>query len=577
MARTMQIPIREFDFFTSDGTYVGVKFRYRLKEDSTDNNVSQWSEIKELVFKNTSNQNITLSEANGYDKPVVIYRPTPFTGIVWETGFTDKKMMPSQIDQIISQNNLTPGFTPNPKNDLYRLSWITPENFNIGKFDIFQSWRSVAYVHPTADISSPSSSGANFIGTLSLTGTNASLRGQTLKSYYDWFTTNAPSSSLELYATEGTVELGNTLSVTGYSGISTFSIRSADTWVSSGNVTNISRINAFSVPEYFGTTDANSIEFSKRIQSNKVSATLVSGSSIIRLNQDVATSGIVPGMTLTKISGDGRFSSEYLPIISQIDYQNNLLFIGYSVPISGVASEVNVAVPSATVSSVSSSAGVWTALVGSSSIGSNFEVGYMISATPGSPGSFGDGLVRVSEVISPTQIKIQSNKAITAGTVTNIATIRRNNHPQSGYIEFVGDASNAFQISYGGITNNVIQHWLTPVFCQSIIAAPTKNKDWSNPYTTLSVSELQTVYGSGLGEITLRTTSAPFTARITGMSMPYSSSSANSGFRMYANQVSGGGSIGSGEVKIARYISGNSMDIVSTAVITNGFVYGIRL
>ena len=573
MSKQIQIPINEFDYFTSDGTYAGVKFRYRLKEDSTDNSTSQWSELKELIFKDSENSNITLSEANGYEAPTDISRTSLVNPLTFDTfGSGTPRMMPSQIDQIISQNNLTNGFMPTPKNDLYRLSWITPEKFNIGKFDIFQSWRGVAYVHPIANITAPTLTGGAYVGTLSLAGTGATIRSQTLKSYYDWYASNV-STDLPLYASEGSRVPGNTLAITGYSSTSSFAVKSASTWVGSGNFLNISRIDAFTEPEYLATTDTNRIEFAKKMQSNKVSATLIAGSSVVRVNETIATSGIVPGMKVVKISGDGRFSTDGNSIISQIDYQNNLLFISYD-EIDGGATN-SLAGPF-TISNVQNpTGGVWIATINSSSLGTNFEVGYMIGATAGT-GTLGNGIVRVTSTNNSTQINIQSNVAITAGTITNLTTIYRKNHGISGYIEFVGDANDSFSISYGSDTN-IEHHWMTQFLCQSIIAAPTKDKYWSNLYTLLSLSETQVVYNSGLGKITSSTGTAPFTATITGLSMPYSSSTANTGFRIYANPTTGGGSIGTGEVKVARYLSGNSINIVSTAAITDGFVYGIRL
>lgn len=568
MSKEMQIPINEFDYFTSDGTYAGVKFRYRLKEDSTDTNVSQWSEPVELIFKNSDNVNISLSETNGYDYPVSIARTNPSTGLVWQS--LNNRMMPSQIDQIISQTNLT-GTPGNiiPKNDLYRLSFITPETFNIGKFDIFQSWRGVAYVHPTANASAPTLSGGAYIGTLSLSGANSTTRGQTLKSYFDWYTSFV-GEDLPLYATQGSITPGNSFVITGYSSTSTFSIRSANTWTSSGSFTNISRANVYTTPEYVATIPENTYEFSRKMTSNKVSATLVAGSSIVNLNEDVATSGLVPGMRLQKISGDGRFSTDNA-IISQIDYQNNRLFISYS------TGETNAIAGTATISNVQNPTGsIYLATIDSSSIGTSFEVGYMIGATAGT-GTLGNGIVRVTSTNGSTQITVQSNAAITAGTITSLATIIRNNHGISGYIEFVGDANTQFNITYSGST--VKHNWLTQLFCQSIIAAPTKDRNYSNLYTVLSVSESQLLYTAGLGQITSSTgTTAPFRATLSTMSMPWQPSVNAAGLRIYANgTTTSGGSFGSGEVKVARYLSGNSIEIVSTAQITNGFVYGVRL
>ena len=640
MSREMQIPINEFDYFTSDGTYAGVKFRYRLKEDSTDTNVSQWSEPVELIFKNSDNVNISLSEANGYDFPSSISRANAGTSLVWNS--VNNRMMPSQIDQIISQTTLPSGNII-PKNDLYRLSFITPESFNVGKYDIFQSWRGIAYVHPTGNVSVPSGSAPNVTGTLSLSGLNATIRSQTLKSYYDWYISNV-GDDLPLYATQGSLTPGNSFVVTGYSGNTVFSIRSAATWSSggtSGSFTNISRANVFTTPEYVATILENTYEFSRKMTSNKVSATLVAGSSIVNLNEDVATSGLVPGMRLQKISGDGRFGTDNA-IISQIDYQNNRLFISYS------TGESNTIPGSVTISSVQNpTAGVWTATLDSSSLGNNFEVGYMIGAVAGSPGTLGNGIVRVTSTNGSTQITVQSNAAITAGTVTSLATIIRNNHGISGYIEFVGDASREIDTTYSGFSTKT--NPLTQLFCQSIIAAPTKDRDYLNLYTVLSVSESQFLYTGGLGQISLSTATAPFTARISGMNMPWQASTNAAGLRIYANPksltitsvtpssptvgkvtytannvlrvgdsvtisglvptgyngtfavtnvtsstfsvtnattasvtdsdgiASSVGSFGSGEVKVARYISGSSMDIVSTAEITDGYIYGIRL
>jgi hypothetical protein len=73
MSKQIQIPINEFDYFTSDGNYVGVKFRYRLKEDDTDNNTSQWSEPTELIFKNSDNQNISLSYFGPRDRDDLLF------------------------------------------------------------------------------------------------------------------------------------------------------------------------------------------------------------------------------------------------------------------------------------------------------------------------------------------------------------------------------------------------------------------------------------------------------------------------------------------------------------------------
>jgi len=75
-----------------------------------------------------------------------------------------------------------------------------------------------------------------------------------------------------------------------------------------------------------------------------------------------------------------------------------------------------------TVGSVTGS-GPYTATITAMSSTANLTVGQVITATPGSPGSFGLGAMTVASIVSATSITVSSTLTFTAGSVTNIVGV----------------------------------------------------------------------------------------------------------------------------------------------------------
>jgi hypothetical protein len=114
MSKKVIIPISEIDKLitgtdSEDNQYAGVGFRYRLKSTDSEQ-VSEWSPTQIAQFENSSGDNITLAESNGYSKwdansiGTTPNRPSNSNQNAYpKTPGGSLKFMPSQIDQIISQ------------------------------------------------------------------------------------------------------------------------------------------------------------------------------------------------------------------------------------------------------------------------------------------------------------------------------------------------------------------------------------------------------------------------------------------------------------------------------------------
>ena len=560
MSKTVTIPIKDVPKFISDGNYVGVALRYRLVEQNG-NEISQWSPIEILKFKTDYNSNRTINQIlGGTSQPAISRGGSPFN---YSSMENDGSLQNSQIDQITSD---APG-PHNPEKDSYKFSWTKPKDSVVTNFDVFTSWNMFAYVNSFGTLSAPSAGPSPFTGTLTIqsSGVNSAV---SLKSFYD---VTGAINDVKIYAGPGGGTPGNSFVITGYGAGNVFNVRSANTWTS-GTVKNISRSHAWTDFQYLSTTDTDNYSFVRQMTSNRLSATISSGSCLVYVNENLIQSGVVPGMSLTKLSGDGTFAGN--AVISQIDYAENILVI------SATQSALTTVAASGTIGSVVNNAGIYTATISSMSSTSPLYVGAVVTATAGT-GNLGIANVKVTSV-SANSITIISDAAVTAGTITAIQTATPNNHTASGYVEFVANSElvgGTFADS--GNTIAIDQYWLKPMFVQAIATASTadtSNIVDVNDYTIVAVSEAQSTYFDGYGTISNRTTVAPFTGTLTGMNLPYSSSVKNVGLKVYSQTgVSGAVNLGNGEVKIADYVNGIKVELQSTSALNNGTVVSIRL
>jgi hypothetical protein len=586
MSKEVKIPISSVDKFISDGTYVGLALRYRLKNKDS-GEVSQWSSTQFLKFLPYYSDTLTyqIAKTNGYttsypSRGGLSYNYGPLN--------TDSGLPASQIDQVASQVSSS----HNPQIDSYKYSWSKPVNCNIKNFDVYTSWNIMSYVCPIGTLSAPSGTGP-YTGTLQLSGTGSTNANVSLKTFYD---VTGATNSIKLFAGPGTATPGNTFVITGYThstGTILFNVQSASTWTATGTIKNISRSHGWTDFEYVGTTNQSSYIFDRKMKSNKLTATITSGSCLVQTNESLITSGVVPGMILVKKSGDGKFAAS-TATISQIDYTNNIMTI------SPYLSSTVTASTTGTIGTVTSNTATITGMSGTSTL----YVGAIITATAGT-GNFGSGTMKVTSIPSSSSITVSSTRTFTAGTVTNILQAEPLNHTASGYIEFVaatvdpeaaGTVATVNTLWASGGTNlyadsaNTIgpiqQYFLKPMSVQAIAMASTEDKPTAsipNSYTLFAISEAQSTYFDGYGVVGTIAGTGPYTARLTNMSLPYTSSIANVGARLYAETgITGAVPLGaasavSGETKIADYVNGVRVDLMNTTTFTAGTVVSLRL
>lgn len=182
--------------------------------------------------------------------------------------------------------------------------------------------------------------------------------------------------------------------------------------------------------------------------------------------------------------------------------------------------------------------------------------------------SNGDGEFGVGATVS--KINYQSNTlTVTSGQNSTTAV----SHLSGGYVEFYGDAKTSVTLTADtGITQK--GYWLTPYYVQAVLCAASGKKEPIDENLLLSISEVQSVWFGVYGTISSASASAPFTATLTSMNLPFPSQSSNKGQRMFATNSAG--SFGSGKVVAAKYNSNIAMDLSSTALLTNGVVTNIR-
>lgn len=331
------IPIKDIDLFsvTTDGASVyqlprcNVTLRYRIKSpDGT--RESEWSPIYDLQFVDpifgTDLGTLSIAEINGYKIPSTS-RATPISS--YQYGDPTDAMMQSGVERVTTQSDAS----ASPDVDLFKYSWIVPPTLSVKNFDVFLSWFSVNYVIAGATLSAASAS--PYTGTITFTGTGAQNAANTVRSYYNRM--NAEGTDLARLTMSSNITTTGALAAGGgapgqyftiVSGASTdgtgaaFNIKSSQTWTA-GTVKHIFKLGAYTDFEYAATTSSNDFSFKRTGSSNKVTATIDSGSSTISLDQDVLYSGLCVGMKVRKVSGDGEFGVN--ATISAIDYINSII------------------------------------------------------------------------------------------------------------------------------------------------------------------------------------------------------------------------------------------------------------
>ena len=584
MSKVITIPLSEIDKFISNAEFAGVGLRYRLINNEQ---VSEWSPIQIAQLETTTGSNITLAQSNGYS-----YWAPSRTSNSNQFGYPkspggSSTFMQSQIDQTISQTVANTTTVHLPGQDSYSYSWSPPKDFNVKNVDVFTSWKIISYLSTLATLSAPSGAGP-YTGTITLGGGASWNSAVTLKSLVEYLANfdgnlatfyGVPNGAtmtrgIDIASNHSTLALGNSL---------TFNITSSATW-GSGGLRNVSRTHAWTDFEYIGTTSSNNFNFDRKMTSNKLSAIIKQGENIIKLGNSTGqtnycyTAGVVPGMSLQKMSGDGEFATG--AIITQVDYMADTILV------SELQQDGTTVSTTGTVGSVTSSGGIWSATITGMSGTSPLFVGAIISSTPGTA-RFAANNTYVTSV-GVTSITIDSTSQIFAGTVTDIRvgfkTSPSKAHTAGGYIEFVAQSELVSSTTHDG-TNAIRQYWYKPMFVQGMINASTSKTanigaTHPDPYSLLSISEAQSTYFDGYGTISARTATAPFTATLSAMNLPYSSSVYNVGARAYALSspvVTGTVSLGGGEVKIADYVSEVSVSLNSTAIMNNGVITSIRL
>jgi hypothetical protein len=182
--------------------------------------------------------------------------------------------------------------------------------------------------------------------------------------------------------------------------------------------------------------------------------------------------------------------------------------------------------------------------------------------------SNGDGKFGVGATVS--KIDYYSNTLTITSAQSSTTAV---NHLSSGYVEFYGDASTPITLTADtGITQN--GYWLTPYYVQAILSAKSNYKDFPDQNLLLSISEAQSVWFGIYGTITSASPSAPYTATLTSMNLPFPNQSVNRGQRVFATNSAG--SLGSGKVVAAKYNNNFAMELSSTAAMTNGVITNVR-
>jgi hypothetical protein len=483
------IPLRDFDAFsvTPDNSAVNqfpdikATFRYRIVSGDR-NRKSDWSPIYDLNFLDqtvgASLPSRTISQTNGFASPIFT-RSDSYSTLTFANG----SMMQSVIEKV-----------PSNEQDLFKYSWIVPPTLNVKKFDIHLSWRSIAHVHPTATLSAPSGTGP-YTGTITFTGTGAQNSANALRAFYN--KAISLGDTVTLYAGANTATPAAALSVV--SGTSTngtgavFNISSTSTWTATGTVKYVFRANPFTDFQYADSTSSNSYSFQRTETSNIQYARLTKGSNQLTLIPDKDSSqvvgkiaylsGIVVGMTLSKISGDGEFAPGAV-VVSAINYDTDTLTL--STDANGTSAQV---------------------------------------------------------------------------------------HATGGDIVFKA-LNNDFAAT--AITGSPTLSWNMPMYVQAQLHASNLLQSPDSIYSFLSVSPGLSTFFRGYGTISGATTTAPFTATISGLGFNLPSSSVDIGKKLYAPGNTGAGSLGGGSVTFADWVTSSRITIHSTAAITNGLITNLQ-
>ena len=574
MSKKVIIPLSDIDKFIANNEFAGVGFRYRLKSTDSEQ-VSEWSPMQIAQLEDSYGNNITLAQSNGYSSWEASRSSNNQSAYSRTPGGASKSIQ-SQIDQVISQKIASTTSPHVPDQDLYRYSWNTPTNSNIKNFDIFTCWKIFAYQSQTATISSPSGAGP-YTGTITLSGVGSTNTGATIKTLIE----KLGNSVIKLYAGPGTGAINNLLTITSYTLVTNvFNISSDSTWTA-GTLRNISRTHGWTDFEYAGTTSNKNFEFNRKMTSNKVSATITAGDYLIKLSEGESCfeAGIVPGMILQKVSGDGEFATDAR--ITQVDYQNNTILV------SELQADSTIISSTGTIGSITGTAGNYSATITGMSGVTPLVIDAKITATAGT-GSLGKNNAIVTAQLSGTSIKISSDYTPTAGTITDIRvgikTSPSKAHTVSGYVEFVAQSGLVSGATSDG-TNSIEQYWYKPMYVQAMLNAATSKRSNignSHPYqyALLSISEPQSTFFDVYGTISGRTTTAPFTATLGGMSLQYADGVNYVGATLYGLSSplpTSTVSLGVGEVKIADYVDVVSLKLTSTAAMNNGVVTSLRL
>ena len=145
-------------------------------------------------------------------------------------------------------------------------------------------------------------------------------------------------------------------------------------------------------------------------------------------------------------------------------------------------------------------------------------------------------------------------------------------HLSSGYVEFAADNNDLDITVASGVTQTI--QWRMPQSVQPMLHASNLSKSFDSTYSILSVPEVFSVYYGGFGVIGSATTVAPFTATLNYMPFATSNRIIDRGRRIFA--TANNGSLGSGEVKLARYSDSTTILLNSSAALTNGIISNIR-
>jgi hypothetical protein len=551
MSREIVIPINNIDKFTADGSSVGITFRYRLKNYQDSSQISSWSNPISLNFlkKNNSSENATILQTNYSNAPLNEDYPTDLHGgtaiNLSSTSSTnmDSTMPSSEITQITSNKENGIHY---PEQDDFKLKWENPTDSNVKKFDAYVSWNMWSFLAKWGTLSAPTLSSGIYIGTLTLSSSNPDYRNTSLsfKTYLDKVITDS-SGTVNLYAGPGTTTPGNTFAIQAsqpYSSGNVFNIQSGSSWTSSGYITNITRTHAWTDYEYVKTSSDNQYEisFSRKMNTSKLTAVITQGGCTIVTNENLINYGVVPGMSLTKISGDGDFGDG---IVSQVDYDNNIIVL------SNTQYAMTTISQTFTVGLVDNTEQVKTARITSvTPFTNNLEVGQMIVGA-GSPGSLGSGAVKITKINSTTSIDVDSRQDFTAGNLSSISHPTRptTGHTASGDIVFIANnATVTSSTNHNGTIETGIpieQYQLKPMFVQAIVLASNDNESEIvtdvNKYTLWSITKSRSTYFNAYATLETNDSTLPYSVNLTNMSLPYSSSDRNIGLRIYSDSSNG--------------------------------------